>query len=65
MTSASAPTPPPASPTRTRSTPAVPLARVITRFESEFLTRYQDRLLPSQLKALKAMQMGIPDERDR
>ena len=44
-----------ASPTRTRSTPALPLAGVITCFESEFLARYQDRLLPSQLKALKAM----------
>ena len=56
MTSASAPTPPPASPTRTRSTPAITLAGVITRFESEFVARYQSQLLPSQLKALKAMQ---------
>ena len=34
----------------------IPLASVITRFESEFLAQYQDRLLPSQFKALKAMQ---------
>jgi Putative transposase/Transposase zinc-binding domain len=34
----------------------IPLARVITRFESEFLAQYQHQLLPSQLKALKAMQ---------
>ena len=54
--SASAPTPPPASPTRTRSTPAITLARVITYFEPQFLAQYQDRLLPSQFKALKAMQ---------
>jgi Putative transposase/Transposase zinc-binding domain len=34
----------------------IPLASVITRFESAFLAQYQDRLLPSQFKALKAMQ---------
>ena len=34
----------------------IPLARVITRFQSEFLARYQHQLLPSQFKALKAMQ---------
>ena len=57
-TSTSAPpiSPSPAQPDRTRSTPAITLAGVITCFESEFLTRYQDRLLPSQFKALKALQ---------
>ena len=50
------PSPSIASPTRTRLTPAITLAHVITCFESEFLARYQDRLLPSQLRALKAMQ---------
>ena len=54
MTSTSASAP--ASPTRIRSTPAVTLARVITCFEPAFLARYQSQLLPSQLKALKAMQ---------
>ena len=44
------------SPTRTRSAPAVTLARVITCFESEFVASHQSQLLPSQLKALKAMQ---------
>ena len=34
----------------------IPLASVITRFESEFLAQYQHQLLPSQFKALKAMQ---------
>ena len=54
MTSTSPPSP--ASPIRTLSTPAIPLAGIITRFESEFLARYQSQLLPSQFKALKAMQ---------
>ena len=56
MTTHHAPASPSSSPTRTRSTPAIPLARVITCFESEFLTRYQSQLLPSHLEALKAMQ---------
>lgn len=43
-------------PSRTRSTPAITLAHVLTSFESEFLARYQSQLLPNQLKALKAMQ---------
>ena len=54
-----APSPSPSSsssPNRTRSTPAITLAHVITRFESEFLARYQHQLLPSQFKALKALQ---------
>jgi hypothetical protein len=55
-TSTSVSAPAPASPTRTRSTPAISLAHVINCFESGFQTQYQDRLLPSQLKALKAMQ---------
>jgi hypothetical protein len=46
----------PASPSPTRTAPAITLAGVITCFESEFLARYQSQLLPSQLKALKAMQ---------
>lgn len=50
------PAPSRASPTRTRSTPAITLANIITCFESEFLARYQHQLLPSQFKALKAMQ---------
>jgi len=54
MTTQHAPASP--SPTRTRSTPAITLARVITCFESEFLARYQHQLLPSQFKALRAMQ---------
>ena len=44
------------TPARTRSTPAITLASVITRFESEFLARYQHQLLPSHIKALKALQ---------
>ena len=44
------------SPARTRPTPAITLAHVITRFESEFLARYQHQLLPSHIKALKALQ---------
>ena len=50
------PSPSSPSPTRTRSTPAITLAHVITRFESEFLARYQHQLLPSHIKALKALQ---------
>jgi len=50
-----APSPSP-SPTRTRAAPAITLASVITCFESEFLARYQHQLLPSQLKALRALQ---------
>ena len=45
-----------ASPSPTRTAPAITLAHVITCFESEFLARYQSQLLPSQFKALKAMQ---------
>ena len=40
----------------TRHAPSITLADVITRFEAEFLAQYQSRLLPSQLKALNAMQ---------
>jgi len=47
------PSPPP---TRTPPAPPITLARVITCFESEFLARYRSQLLPSQFKALKAMQ---------
>ena len=56
MTSASTTSPSPAQPARKRSTPAITQAGVIHRFESEFLARYQDQLLPSQRKALKTMQ---------
>ena len=35
--------------------PAITLAHVITCFEAELLNQYKGRLLPSQLKALKAM----------
>ena len=34
----------------------IPLASVITCFQAEFLAQYQHQLLPSQFKALKAMQ---------
>jgi len=50
----SSPSPSP-SPTRT-ATPAITLAHVITRFETEFLARHQHQLLPSHLKALRALQ---------
>lgn len=50
------PSPSQSSPNRTRSTPAITLAHVITRFESEFLARYEHQLLPSHIKALKALQ---------
>jgi hypothetical protein len=54
--SAPVPTPSSAAPTRTRSTPPITLAHVITCHEAEFLARYRDQLLPSHLQALKAMQ---------
>ena len=40
----------------TRHAPSITLADVITHFEADFLAQYQSRLLPSQLKALHAMQ---------
>jgi len=43
------------TPTPTRRPPAITLASVINRFESDFLAQYQDRLLPSQRHALGAM----------
>ena len=55
---APAPTPTPTTtptPTPTRSPPTITLASVISRFESDFLAQYQDRLLPSQRNALGAM----------
>ena len=48
------PTPTP-TPTPTRPPPAITLASVISRFESDFLAKYQDRLLPSQRHALGVM----------
>ena len=51
---AAAPTTTP-TPTPTPTPPAITLASVISRFESDFLAEYQDRLLPSQRQALGAM----------
>jgi len=56
MTTQHASPSPSSSSARTRSTPAITLARVITCFESEFLARYEHQLLPSHIKALKVMQ---------
>jgi len=53
---APAPAPAPASPSPQRSAPAITLAHVLSCFESEFLARYRDKLLPSHFKALRALQ---------
>ena len=39
-----------------RPPPGITLAKVIARFGPELMAQYRDRLLPSQLHALTAMQ---------